>query len=451
MNKAVDIRIKQYETTVIDFLTKEAGHLLVATHDNSFIGVLKATIIKQLALDPDHLTTIFDENNILKIVTKTSSQKKGLVVFIERILNNKETGFLVQQIKSAYQNVKIIILTNEAEKQRLVLLHEIGADNFISKPISINNLIEKIAFTIKPQGKLGKLIELGKQCITQDNYENALKISRQILEIKPNSAGALLVMGDAYKGLGKRDKAIECYENASEFAPMYLEPLKKLAQIYRDENDLDKHLDYLEKLDKLSPLNVDRKVDMGGVHVELGNEEKAEELFQGAVRHARREAQSFIEEITTKIAGIYTDKDPAKAEKYYRQALEAKGEMLDETDIKTFNQLGIALRKQGKWEKAVIEYKKAQKISPNDEHLYYNIALAFAEGKDFRRALEQVSQALELNPDFFRQDAVIAHNLGLIFSKNGKTAAAKGFLEYALDLDPGYESSRRILESLNKG
>ncbi|THB67554.1 MAG: response regulator [Desulfovibrio sp.] len=448
MAPSVDVKIKQYETTVVEYLNKEGGHLLVATNDTSFVGVLKATVIKQLALDADHISTIIDENTILKAVTKLSAAKKSLVVFIERVLNNKETSFLVQQIKSAYNNVKIIILTSEAEKQRLVLLHEIGADNFISKPISINNLIEKIAFTIKPQGKIGKLIEVGKQFNTRDDFENALKISRQILEIKPNSAGALLVQGDAYKGLAKVDKAVEAYELACEYAPMYLEPLKKLAQLFGEQGELEKQLAYLEKLDKLSPLNVERKVDMGGVHVELGNDDKAEDLFSGAVRQARREALSFIEDITTKIAGIYTNKDPAKAEVYYRQALESKGDMLDESDIKTFNQLGIALRKQGKWEKAIIEYKKAQKISPTDENLHYNIALAFAEGKDFTEALRHMEQALELNPEFFVRDAVVAHNLGLIFSKNGKTSVARQFLQQALKVDPDFQSSQRLLEQL---
>ncbi|MFW5735011.1 MAG: tetratricopeptide repeat protein [Oceanidesulfovibrio sp.] len=364
------------------------------------------------------------------------------------MFNNKETAFLVKQIKNAFSDIKVVILTGETERQRLVLLHEIGADNFISKPISMNILIEKIAFTIKPQGKIGKLIDNGKQLLSKEQYEESLKVVRQILEIKPNSAAGFLIMGDAYKGLGKKDKAVEAYENACEHAAMYMEPLKKLAEFYEEEGDHENRLRYLEKLDKLSPLNVERKVDMGGIHVNLGNEEKAELLFEHAINQAKKEAMNYIEEITSKIGGIYEKHDPDKAVKYYRKAIDLKGDMLDKSDIKIFNSLGIALRRQGKWREAVDEYTKARTVSPEDENLLYNIALAYAEGKEMRKSTESLAKALELNPEFHMQDPVIAYNFGLIYSKARKPDDARIFLEAALSLNPGFEKAQKLLDSL---
>ncbi len=444
----LDMKIKQYENTVVDYIRKSNGGFVVATHDTTFVSVLRNTIHKQLAVTEECIVSVMDENNILKAVQDVSRRRKNVLVFIERVFNNKETAFLVKQIKNAFSEIKVVILTGETERQRLVLLHEIGADNFISKPISMNILIEKIAFTIKPQGKIGKLIENGKQLVTNEQYEDALKIVRQILDIKPNSAAGLLIMGDAYKGLGKKDKAVEAYETASNHAAMYMEPLKKLAEFYEGEGDHENRLRYLEKLDKLSPLNVERKVDMGGIHVSLGNEEKAEVLFDQAINQARKEAMSYIEEISSKIGGIYEKKDPGKAVKYYRKALELKGDMLDKSDIKTFNALGIALRRQGKWREAVDEYNMARKVSPEDENLLYNIALAYAEGKEMRRATENLAKALELNPEFHMQDPVIAYNFGLIYTKARKGDDAKVFLEAALSLNPGFEKAQKLLDSL---
>lgn len=448
-NKAsIDAKIKQYEVTVVEFIRKLMGHIIVASHDNSFQRILRNTISKQLGVEEDCISTVIDENRILKSIKEASSKGRPVVLFIERVFNNKETGFLVKQIKEAFPNVKIIILTVEAERQRLVLLHEIGADNFISKPISINTLIEKIAFTIKPQGKIGKLIDTGKVCLDQGNYELALKISRQILEIKPNSAAAYLIQGDSYKALGKKDKAIEAYEEASSQAKLYLEPLKKLADFFRGEGDNENTLRYLEKLDKLSPLNVDRKVDMGGIHVAMGNEEKADVLFEGALAQAKKEAMNYIEEISTKIGDIYTVKNPEKAVKYYRKALETKGGHLDKNDIKTFNLLGIALRKQGKWQDAIIEYDKALIISPEDENLYYNMAMAYAEGQEFKKAAEKVRKVLELNPKFHANDHVLSYNLGLIFVKIDNREAARRFLEYSLKVEPNFASARKLMDAI---
>lgn len=449
MSGKVDMRIKQYETTVVDFIRKEQGFFVVATHDNTFISILRSTIAKQLAVGDDCVATILDENQIIKAVKDATTRRKRVLLFIERVLNNKETGFLIKQIKEAFETTKIVILTAEADRQRLVLLHEIGADNFISKPISINTLIEKIAFTIKPQGKIGKLIDAGKLMVAKGAHENALKVARQVLEIKPNSAAGYLIMGDAYRGLGKKDKAVEAYEAASDNANMYLEPLKKLAEFFEAEGDQERQLVYLEKLDRLSPLNVERKVDMGGIHMSLGNEDRAEELFDTALTQAKKEALNYIEEVSTKIGNLYAKTHPAKAEGYYRRALEAKGGMLGKGDIKTFTLLGIALRKQGRWQDAIVEYGKALKISPDDENLFYNSAMAYAEGGDYRQAQRYLAKALELNPQFYRDDAVLSYNIGLILAKSGARSKAMHFLENSLRISPNFESPKKLLASLN--
>ncbi len=443
-----DIRIKQYETTVIEFLHKEGGHFIVASHDNMFLSVLRSTISKQLAITDDCITSIQDENRIIKSIKDVGMRRKRIVLFIERVLNGKETGFLIKQIKEAYTNTKIIILTGEADRQRLVLLHEIGADNFISKPISINTLIEKIAFTIKPQGKIGKLIDAAKLLVSQNSFEQALKAARQILEVKPNSAAGYLVMGDAYKGLGKKDKAVESYLAASNNAKLYLEPLKKLAEFFEEEGDVEQQLLYLEKLDRLSPLNVERKVDMGGIHITIGNEDKAEELFDNAMKQAKKEAMNFIEEVSTKIGNLYSNINPERAAKYYRQALEAKGDMLTSDDIVTFNFLGIALRKQGKWKEALEEYKKALEIVPEDEHLFYNMAMAYAEGGEYRLAQRHLLMAIEIDNKFGSKDPVLSYNIGLILAKAGSVSKAKAYLQNSLRLKPDFSSPKKLLANL---
>ncbi|MGE4298974.1 MAG: tetratricopeptide repeat protein [Desulfovibrionaceae bacterium] len=441
-------KIRQVENIVVDFVTKESGYFLVAGNDSVFNSVLRGTMSKQLGINADCVSVVSDSTKIIKEINDISNRRKRLVVFLERQLDQGEASFLVRQLKNAFPDIKIIILTHEAERQQLVLLHEIGADSIITKPVSMNTLIEKIAFTVKPPGKLGQIIEAGKVLLTKGNYENALRLAKKVLELKPGSAAGLMMMGDAYKGLGKREKALDAYMQAQEGSNLYMEPLKKLAEFYQETGDMENYLDYLEKLDKLSPLNVDRKVDMGTVHVQMGNEEKADRFFEMAVREATRQAGAFIEEISTRIAHVYTASNPGKAEHYFRKALDAKGDSLDKTDIKTFNQLGISLRKQGKWREAVTVYSKALKIAPHDENLFYNMAMASAEGKDFTLALEYIEQALAINSDFHTLDPVVAYNIGLFYAKNGRKEKARFYLQAAADQDPAFENPRRVLAQL---
>jgi len=65
-----------------------------------------------------------------------------------------------------------------------------------------------------------------------------------------------------------------------------------------------------------------------------------------------------------------------------------------------YNDTGINYRVSGDIDKAITAYRKAISISPNDEHLYYNIARAYIEKGKKKDAEECIGQALVVNPKF---------------------------------------------------
>lgn len=66
-----------------------------------------------------------------------------------------------------------------------------------------------------------------------------------------------------------------------------------------------------------------------------------------------------------------------------------------------YNDNGINCRITGDTTKAIQEYKKALSISPDDEHLYYNIARVFIEMGDKRAAEDSINMAMKINPEFY--------------------------------------------------
>ncbi len=426
----------------------QGGHIVVASEDQILIGVLRTLLSKHLSIQSDALTTVHNFNYTLKSIHGAFVRRKNVVLLIERTMQGKESSLLIRQIKNTFNNIKIIVLTGETERQRLVLLHEVGADNFISKPISMNTLIEKIAFTIRSHGKLGRLIDQGKLLADQGQYEAALQTARQILTLKPDSAPGLLIMGEAWQGLGNLEKARLSFEQACGPSSLYMDPLKKLAELHKKSGNLTEQLLCLERLDKMSPLHVERKISMGEIHMELGNEERAHELFEVAIQQATKEAMCHIGDVAQKIAGVYSTRDPYKAEKYYRQALESKSGNLDHTDIATFNKLGLALRRQGEWEKATKEYKKALEIAPDNVNLLYNMAMAYAEGLKFSQAVNTVEQTLQQDPEFGSNDKTLSYNMGVIFARSNDSARARLLFTRALKLDPDFKKARTALDDL---
>jgi tetratricopeptide (TPR) repeat protein len=63
-----------------------------------------------------------------------------------------------------------------------------------------------------------------------------------------------------------------------------------------------------------------------------------------------------------------------------------------------FNEFGIALRKTGLFNEAILYYDKALKLTKKDEHLYYNLARAHYENGNWSFCLDNLIRSHTLNP-----------------------------------------------------
>lgn len=448
MDQNAQARMRQFEVDVIDFLTKQDGFFFVLSNDNTFYKNLRMVINKHLMIGSECSKLYLDASRIIRDLNDAKKRGTKPLLFIERIMQGRSTTDFIRQLRTVFPEVLAIVITSEVEKEKLILLHEIGVTNYIIKPISVNNLIEKIAFTVKPQGRFGQLIDEGKQLLMQGDFRQAYEISEQILALKRGSPAGLMLRGDALRGMGEKERAVAAYEGAHKSASMFLDPIKKLADFYRDESKENDQLVYLEKLDKLSPLNVERKVDIGRIHVNNGNTEKAEQVFEAAIKLANREAQAMVENVTKKIADICLTKSPELSERFYRLGMNSRRDMFTKDDIETFNSLGIALRKQKKYAEALAEYDKALKVSPSDENLYYNKAMVYVDAGDNAKAWSCIEIVLKLNRDFADEHETVLYNIGAIAYKAGRNDVAREFFRKAAAVAPDSEDVRQMLALL---
>ena len=167
-----------------------------------------------------------------------------------------------------------------------------------------------------------------------------------------------------------------------------------------------------------------------------------------AIKLATKEAMAQVGRVTRTIADRCIASAPELSEKYLRQSLEAKKGMLDKSDIETFNRLGITLRKQGKWDQAVEEYRKALKISPNDAGLYYNMSMAYGEGRQFQDAFNYLDKALRINPDLWNANETVCVNIAMIYFRAARKEQAADFLQKALGINPNFERAKAMLREM---
>jgi tetratricopeptide (TPR) repeat protein len=442
------MNVKQYDEDVRDFVSKQRGAFLVFSNDTHFNKNLRSTLTRHLSLKEDCVHNVSTQEQLYKQLRELLAQNFKIVFFVEREVNGKYCYDLVQFIKNQYPDVLIIILTGEVAREILIYVHEIGANNVITKPISADMLIEKIAFTVKPRGQIGELIEAGKKLNESGRYEEAKAIARKILEIKPGSPAALLVLGDSFKGEGNMDDALAAYTEASRNGKLYLDPIKKIVELHKETGNTREETKYLERLDRLSPLNVDRKISIGDNYMALGEKDKAVEVFDTAIKLATKEAMAQVGRVTRTIAERCIASAPEVSERYLRQSLEARKGMLDKSDIETFNRLGITLRKQGKWDQAIEEYRKALKIAPNDAGLYYNIAMAHVEGRQYQDAFNFLDKAIRINPDLWNASETVCFNIAMVFHHAARKEQAVEYLQKALSINPAFERARAMLREM---
>lgn len=434
-----------YDQIVREFFEGQSGYALLLSDEPSFYKLLRGTVYKILAIRGDCTGYFQEQAPAMREIKDKAGAGVPVLILVERILKGRPTADFILNIRKLYPEVKIVVLTGEINEDELIFLHELGANNIITKPVSVDSLVQKLAFTIRPQGKLNQLVEVGKQLLRRGELEKVMQVSAKILEIKPDSPAALMLLGDALSGLGRRDEALKSYTRAHEQSKVFMEPIKKLAEFYKD-SDNGEYLHYLKKLDSISPLNTERKCEIGRVHLEREELEEAEAFFDQAVKCAVKEAHSYLSQVMSRIAESLFDIAPDKAEKYYSKLLSVKSSNLSADDLGTYNRLGIALRKQGKWQRAVDNYQEALRVAPGEAGLFYNIGLAYSDGKEYSMCAKYFRRAARSEQMIHKSTPSVARNMAGIFLKVGMKEDARVVIEDALSEYPDDARLKALLK-----
>jgi tetratricopeptide (TPR) repeat protein len=438
----------KYDQDLREFLDVQGGMLVMLCDDPLFVRALRTAVFKTLAIKSDCLEIHQDASVALRGVRDCLVRKKPVLVLADRMLRGRPTLEFLRAVKETFTEARLLVMTQETTKDELSQLYEIGVDSMLTKPVSIDTLVEKMAGAIKPQGKISQMVQEARRLLDAGDTKRARDIAASILAIKAQSPVANMLIGDALLKEGKRDEAIRAYEDAHAGAKLYLEPLKKLAEVHRDVSD-DEYLRYMRRLDSISPLNTERKCEIGKVYVRKAQMDRADAFFSAAIENARKEAMRHMERVVSQIAESVGEAAPALAEKYYVQLLDMKGDNLTQEDMVFFNRLGIALRRQGKWREAVENYKKALTVVSNDERVLYNMGLAYADGQLHRMAVGAFEQVLRIKPEFIKTAPVVAFNVANAYAQSKDTDSARYYLKEALAMDPNHAASKRLLAKLD--
>lgn len=154
--------IERCRDIVCDFVEEKDGLFLVVGDDRMFFQNFRKSFNKDLSIDQERIRMVPSTRRAMEEIKVYREYQKQPFVFVEGVLDGQFTQPFVEELKSEYPDMFIIVLMNEIGQEQISRFVEVGTDNFITKPVSVNVLVEKIAYTIEPPDAIGKKIREGK-------------------------------------------------------------------------------------------------------------------------------------------------------------------------------------------------------------------------------------------------------------------------------------------------
>jgi two-component system chemotaxis response regulator CheY len=293
------------------------------------------------------------------------------------------------------RNIPVLIVTAETQTHIVLQTLENGANGYLTKPFSANDLAEKVRNILKPPEYVRQMAT-AEAFIEQGKYLKAQKLLEIVLAEKPGSPGVRMLIGVVHERLGEREKAQEFYEDAVSLNPRFLKAINNLASFHIQSENHEEALKALRRADEISPDMPDRKITIGKINLKQGNVDEAKAAFKKAVEidpdRCEEIASIYMKKGDTRAATEFLNKSVAARKRYGELS---KDEIADY--IVQYNKVGIQFRKDNKWEEAIESYKSALEVDHSNVILHYNLGKAYMKGRRIAEAKKYISLAGKLN------------------------------------------------------
>ncbi|MEG3986131.1 tetratricopeptide repeat protein [Microcoleus sp. S28C3] len=251
----------------------------------------------------------------------------------------------------------------------------------------------------------------------------AENLYRQIIQVQPESANVLCLLGIATRQQGKIAEAIDFYEQAIAQNPDFVEAHLNKANVLLDVGEYKRAIASYEQVIKIEPNSALAYNNLGWIKQQIGEIDAAILYYQTALR-----LDPNLHETAHNLGHLFKQKNQLnEAIAYYLHALK-----LNPNLTYSLMGLGTVLQQQGKLAEAFNCYQQAVILEPNNPEAHNNVGAFFHEQGNVKAAISHYRQALNLKPDFV--EAI--NNLGHALVDLGEFQEAFSCHSRALQLQP---------------
>ncbi len=369
--------------------------VLVVDHDDLFLVAVKQMLESQkiqalTANTWENGLYLFNQNKVEVAILEMDMPGLPATALIQKwrahdIRNKRDAGF-------------IVAVSRQKSSGSVALVQELEDIIIVEKPVSLPILISSLVGALKKSQAREKYNEVDYKVIEpllkQQKYDKAMEFAKNNLE----STGPKGVFKSAliHKMAGDRTRARELLEGLSAADPNSIKYYNELGSLNLEDGKIEEARKYFEKADKLAPLNIERLNQMAEMYLQAKEPEKSIEKM-------------------TELLDLNPEQPDVKFsmyEKLLKSGFEKHAQSFcKETStpvelVRHFNNKGVMFSKGSQFEESLQEYEKALKLFPGNKanhRILFNMAISHINKKsptDLAKAKALLVEALKLDPEF---------------------------------------------------
>jgi tetratricopeptide (TPR) repeat protein len=269
------------------------------------------------------------------------------LILCDSVLDDMDGVKFLQLVRNNMSLCRLPVVMVTLENHRHYVLDAInnGCAGYVLRPYSQKTLERhlRLAKQMEHYSEIEEVqLEEARDMVTMGNFDDAIEVFEEIVSIQ-DEAQRYYDMGCRYLMDQLYGKSIICFKKALKINDLYAEAYKGLAEAYKGKGDKESYMNYIKKAAEM--------------YAQFDRLEETKQLFIEILK--------------------FEDSTP-----------------------NPFNSLGVKLRTQGDYPGAIHAYEQALELTPDDEHIYFNMSKAYYFMGDIARAGRNVVLALKVDPAF---------------------------------------------------
>jgi tetratricopeptide (TPR) repeat protein len=299
---------------------------------------------------------------------------------------------------------------------------------------------------ISPEAEARGYFVRGNDFYRAGKYEDAAGEYRRALDLTPTNVEILNNLGTTYYTMGRYDDAKAVFKKAAVLNPENHIITNNLAALNLGKNAPQQSQMNLfaVKNEKISPASPKAAAPPAPQDIEIDlNQEVRVEAPPTPVKTAlvEKEVSPFTaagDDVVKVVKHSPAHQQETEGKEAYRVVQAAEE---PETASQSQFNMGVFKESEGDLEGALLHYREAVKLEPENAIANYNLGNIYFRLGAFESAIECYVAAVKADTSFSRS----YNNIGVAYYKLGKLEEAKSAWQKALEIDPTLESARTNL------